>query len=59
MGACGSKVGWSTEGRDPMEELRRKGREIGYRDAAEPKELKGKGNINKTWTIKAGLKKSP
>ncbi len=45
MGACGSKVRWDTEGRDPMEELRKKGKETGYRDTAEAKDLKGKENI--------------
>ena len=47
MGACGSKVRWDTEGRDPMEELRRKGREPGYRDAAEAKDLKGKERLGR------------
>jgi hypothetical protein len=41
MGACGSRVKWETEGRDPMEELRRRGKDPGYRDAPEPKDLKG------------------
>ena len=41
MGTCGSKVGWVTEGRDPMEDLRKKGGEVGYRDAPVPKDQKG------------------
>jgi hypothetical protein len=41
MGPCGSRVVWGTSGRDPMEELRKKGRDVGYRDGPEPKDLKG------------------
>ena len=41
MGTCGSKVGWETEGKDPMDDLRRKGGEKGYRDAPVPKDSKG------------------
>ena len=42
MGACGSKVTWETVGRDPMEDLRKRGRETGYfRDAPVQKDNKG------------------
>jgi hypothetical protein len=39
MGACGSKVLWETAGHDPMDDLRKRGKEIGfYRDAPEQKD---------------------
>ena len=41
MGACGSKVLWETAGTDPMDDLRKRGRETGwFRDAPEQKDDK-------------------
>jgi hypothetical protein len=45
VGTFGSQVKWETEGRDPMEDLRRKGGEVGYREAPIPKDFKG-ANVN-------------